>query len=146
MVVVSELDPDVAYPATPTVPESGLHSLGRFVAYGALRAWFAGRADCWVGEDRNVYYRNGDPAVVVAPDVICSRTRVRSPRGPPLLFSMPSLSMNRLSDRPSRSVRDFVLVTSVQIHASAKRGMLPNGSFPSAPAVMYSRYGPLSRR
>jgi len=67
--ILSGLDPDVAYPATPTVPESGLHSLARFAAYGALRAWFAERPGCWVGEDRNVYYRNGDPDIAVAPDV-----------------------------------------------------------------------------
>ena len=70
--VPTELDPDVLYPATPTVPESGLHSLGRFAAYGALRAWYAKRPDCWVGEDRNIYYRNGDPEVVAAPDVFVS--------------------------------------------------------------------------
>jgi len=67
--ILSELDPDVAYPATPTVPESGQHAMARYAAFGALRAWYAPRRDCWVGEDRNVYYRNGDPDIVLAPDV-----------------------------------------------------------------------------
>jgi len=38
----------------------------------ALRHWFAGRADiegAWVSCDINVYYQQGDPRVVVAPDV-----------------------------------------------------------------------------
>ncbi len=72
MTLLSELDPDVAYPATPTVPESGLHSLARFVVYGALRAFYASRAGCYVGEDRNIYWRRGDGTAVVAPDVFVS--------------------------------------------------------------------------
>ena len=69
MSLLSELDPDVAYPATASVPDSGLHTLARFATYGALRAHFAGRGDCFVGQDRNIYYRYGHPRVVVAPDV-----------------------------------------------------------------------------
>ena len=72
MTLLSELHPDVAYPATPTVPESGPHSRARSSIHGALRTWSAGRADCWVGEDRNIYYCHGDNRVVVAPDVIVS--------------------------------------------------------------------------
>ncbi len=69
MSLLSELDPDLAYPATTSVPDSGLHALARFAAYGALRAYFSGREDCFVGQDRNIYYRCGHPRVVVAPDV-----------------------------------------------------------------------------
>lgn len=69
MSLLSELDPDVVYPATASVPDSGLHALARFAAYGALRNHFAGRDGCFVGQDRNIYYRFGDPRVVVAPDV-----------------------------------------------------------------------------
>jgi Uma2 family endonuclease len=54
------------------VPESGLHSLARRAVHGALPAWYAGRADCWCGADRNIYYRHGDNGFVVAPDVIVS--------------------------------------------------------------------------
>ena len=69
MTLMSELDLDAVYPATPTVPDSVLHSVARHLAYGALRGHFAERRDCFVGEDNNVYYRFGDPAYVVAPDV-----------------------------------------------------------------------------
>ncbi|MCY4104666.1 MAG: Uma2 family endonuclease [bacterium] len=69
MSVLAELDPDVAYPATETVPESSLHSLVRFLAFGALRAHFAGRAGCYVGHDFNVYYRPLPAPAFVAPDV-----------------------------------------------------------------------------
>ena len=72
MSVLADLDPEVAYPATASVPDSGLHARCRFEVFGALSAWFADRDDCWVGEDRNVYYRLGDPGVVVAPDVMVS--------------------------------------------------------------------------
>ncbi len=68
MSVLAELDPDVAYPATPSVPETDLHSTARFLSYGALRAHFAGRSGCFVGQDLNVYYRRGD-RTFVAPDV-----------------------------------------------------------------------------
>lgn len=69
MSLLTDLDPDVVYPATESVPDSGLHSTRRYLVFGALRNRFADRADCWVGEDRNIYYREGDPRVVVAPDV-----------------------------------------------------------------------------
>ena len=69
MSLLTELDPDVAYPATESVPDSGLHALVLYLTYGALREHFAGRGGCFVGEDRNIYYRQGSPRVVVAPDV-----------------------------------------------------------------------------
>ncbi|MCY3926484.1 MAG: Uma2 family endonuclease [bacterium] len=68
MSVLTDLDPDVAYPATPSVPESDLHSLVRFLCYGALRGHFAGHRGCFVGQDLNIYYRRGD-RTFVAPDV-----------------------------------------------------------------------------
>ena len=69
MTLLGGLDPDVAYPATASVPDSDLHSRVRYLTYGALREHFAGRGDCFVGQDLNIYYRHGDPRVVVAPDV-----------------------------------------------------------------------------
>ncbi len=72
MSVLTGLDPDVAYPATPGVPESGLHALVRYQTYGALRGHFAGRPGCFVGQDRNIYYRRGDSKTFVAPDVFVS--------------------------------------------------------------------------
>lgn len=69
MSTLAELDPDVVYPATDSAPDSDLHHSRRFLVYGALRAWFWEREDAWVGADLNVYYRYGDPKVVVAPDV-----------------------------------------------------------------------------
>ncbi|MCY3807019.1 MAG: Uma2 family endonuclease [bacterium] len=69
MSVLTGLDPDVAYPATESVPDSGLHSLVRYLTYGALRAHFAGRPGCYVGQDRNVYYRPLPDSAFVAPDV-----------------------------------------------------------------------------
>ncbi|MCY3954071.1 MAG: Uma2 family endonuclease [bacterium] len=69
MSVLSELDPDVAYPATPSVPDSDLHSLVRYLTYGALREHFAGHPDCFVGQDLNIYYRRHPRRASVAPDV-----------------------------------------------------------------------------
>ena len=69
MTLLRGLDPDVAYPATASVPDSDLHSRVRYLTYGALREHFAGRGDCFVGQDLNIYYRHGDPRIVVAPDV-----------------------------------------------------------------------------
>ncbi|MCY3847010.1 MAG: Uma2 family endonuclease [Acidobacteria bacterium] len=69
MSVLAGLDPDVAYPATPSVPDSDLHSLVRFLCYGALRGHFAGLRGCFVGQDLNVYYRPLPARRVVAPDV-----------------------------------------------------------------------------
>jgi len=69
MTLLTELDPDVAYPPTPGVPESGLHALVRYLTYGALREHFAGHKGCFVGQDRNIYYRRGDNRTFVSPDV-----------------------------------------------------------------------------
>ena len=69
MSLLSGPDLDVEYPATVGVAESGLHALVRFLTYGALRNYFAGRRDCFVGQDRNIYYRYGDSKTFVAPDV-----------------------------------------------------------------------------
>ena len=68
MGVLTGLHPDVAYPATGSVPDSDQHSLVRFLAYGALRGHFEGRRGCFVGQDLNMYYRLGE-RIWVAPDV-----------------------------------------------------------------------------
>ena len=63
---------DVEYPEGPRVPEGDMQTRRRMELVLALRHWYAGRADiegAWVTCDINVYYRQGDPKVVVAPDV-----------------------------------------------------------------------------
>lgn len=70
MRVLTESDAGAAYPATPSVPDSDLHSRVRSETYWALRWHFAGRGDCFVGQDLNVYWRRGDNRTFVAPDVL----------------------------------------------------------------------------
>ena len=73
---------------------------------------------------------------------ICSFIRARSPRLPPLLLVIPILRMKSNSERPSISRRSLVLIASVHIHESSRRGRFPNGSLLSPPAMMTSLYGP----
>ena len=66
--------PEVAveYPEGPSMPEGDSQTRRRMEVTLALRHWFAGRAGAegaWVCCDINVYYKEGDPRVVVAPDV-----------------------------------------------------------------------------
>ncbi|MCY3951723.1 MAG: Uma2 family endonuclease [bacterium] len=71
MSVLAEVDPAVAYPATvPEMGEAPRHARAQFLAYGALSAHFAGRRDCFVGQDFNVYYRRAPDAAFVEPDVL----------------------------------------------------------------------------
>ena len=54
------------------MPEGDSQTRRRMELVLALRHWYAGRADvegAWVCCDINVYYKKGDPKVVVAPDV-----------------------------------------------------------------------------
>ena len=53
------------------MPESDSHTTRCMELLVALRHWYARRGvgDAWVCCDINVYYREGDPAVVVAPDI-----------------------------------------------------------------------------
>ena len=54
------------------VPEGDLHSRRRVELLFALRHWYAGRTDSdgvWVSCDINMYYKEGDPKTVVAPDI-----------------------------------------------------------------------------
>ncbi len=63
---------EVYYPEGPRVPEGNLQTKRRMELVIALRHWFDRRADdagAWVCCDINVYYKEGDPKVVVAPDV-----------------------------------------------------------------------------
>ena len=70
MSLTAGLDPAVAYPATaPEMAESGLHSKVRIQTYIALGDHFAGRPDCFVCTDRNLYYRPRPESAFVAPDV-----------------------------------------------------------------------------
>ncbi len=63
---------DVEYPEGPKVPEGDLQVSRRLELLVALRHWLAGRPDgdrSWASSDINVYYKQGDPRVVVAPDI-----------------------------------------------------------------------------
>ena len=63
---------EVEYPEGPKVPEGDLQVTRRLELLGALRHWLAGRPDgdsAWASADINVYYKEGDPRVVVAPDI-----------------------------------------------------------------------------
>lgn len=63
---------EIDYPeGPPSVPESDSHTTRRMELLAALRHWYARRDvdGAWVCCDINVYYREGDPKVVVAPDV-----------------------------------------------------------------------------
>ena len=63
---------DVEYPEGPRVPEGDMQTRRRMELVLALRHWYAGRdgiEGAWVCCDINVYYKEGDPKVVVAPDV-----------------------------------------------------------------------------
>ena len=63
---------EIYYPEGPQVPEGNLHTRRRVEVAWALRHWFERRGDdvgAWVCCDINIYYKQGDPEVVVAPDV-----------------------------------------------------------------------------
>ena len=63
---------EVDYPEGTPMPEGYLHMRRRMELAWALRHWFERRGDdvgAWVCCDINVYYKQGDPKVVVAPDV-----------------------------------------------------------------------------
>ncbi len=71
-VVVDPPGMDVEYPEGPQVPEGDLQTRRRMELLVALRHWLAnqpGGDRAWVCCDINVYYRQGDPRVVVAPDI-----------------------------------------------------------------------------
>ena len=63
---------DIEYPEGPSVPEGDMQVTRRLELLFALRNWYAGRTDfkkAWVCADHNIYYKEGDPRVVVALDV-----------------------------------------------------------------------------
>ncbi|MCY4102437.1 MAG: Uma2 family endonuclease [bacterium] len=71
-VAVDPLGSEVIYPEGPRVPEGDLQIRRRYELYGALRHWLAEHpdgTDAWVCCDINIYYKQGDPRVVVAPDL-----------------------------------------------------------------------------
>ena len=71
-IVADPPEVDVEYPEGPSMPEGDSQTRRRMELTLALRHWFAGRADsegAWVCCDINVYYKEGNPRVVVAPDV-----------------------------------------------------------------------------
>ena len=70
-VVTEPPEVEVYYPEGPQVPEGDSQTRRRMELVLALRHWFDRRAidGAWVCCDINVYYKQGDPKVVVAPDV-----------------------------------------------------------------------------
>ena len=71
-IVAGPPEVDIDYPEGPQVPEGDLQLRRRVELLVALRHWYARRSDAqgaWVCCDINVYYKQGDPKVVVAPDV-----------------------------------------------------------------------------
>ena len=71
-IVTEPPEVEVYYPEGPQMPEGNLQTRRRMELVIALRHWYGRRADdagAWVCCDINVYYKKGDPKVVVAPDV-----------------------------------------------------------------------------
>ena len=70
-VVAGPPEVGIDYPEGPRVPEGNLQTKRRMELVIALRHWFDRRAveGAWVCCDINVYYKEGDPKAVVAPDV-----------------------------------------------------------------------------
>ena len=70
-IVAGPPEVDIDYPEGPPMPEGNLQMTRRAELLVALRHWYARRGveDAWVCCDINVYYREGDPGVVVSPDV-----------------------------------------------------------------------------
>lgn len=71
-VTVGPPEVEVEYPEGEPVPEDDLHWTRQSEVVLSLRHWLAGHPDgdeAWVSASINIYYREGDPRVVVAPDV-----------------------------------------------------------------------------
>ena len=61
---------EVYYPEGPQVPEGDRQMRRRIELAVALRSWLAEhRPDAWVCCDINIYYQQGNPRIVVAPDI-----------------------------------------------------------------------------
>ena len=71
-IVTEPPEVEIDYPEGPQMPEGDLQTRRRIELTCALRRWYDRRGDdagAWVCCDINVYYKQGDPKVVVAPDV-----------------------------------------------------------------------------
>ena len=71
-VVAGSGEVEVEYPEGPRIPTGDLQTRRRMELMIALRRWLAGQPGgdrAWVCCNINVYYREGDPKVVVAPDI-----------------------------------------------------------------------------
>ena len=71
-VVTGPPEMEVYYPEGDPLPDGYLQTQRRMEIVIALRHWFDQRADvegAWVCCDMRVYYKEGDPEVMVAPDV-----------------------------------------------------------------------------
>jgi Uma2 family endonuclease len=64
--------PEVHYPDSDGQPmgETGIHVLAILMLYEALRRHFRGRTDVYIAADMFLYYQEGDPKKVKAPDVM----------------------------------------------------------------------------
>ena len=70
-IVAGPPEVEIDYPEGPPMPEGNLQMTRRAEVLMALRHWYARRGveGAWVCCDINVYYREGDPKVVVSPDI-----------------------------------------------------------------------------
>ena len=70
-IVAGPPEVEIDYPEGPPMPEGDLQTRRRVELLLALRHWYDRRnvEGAWVCCDINVYYREGDPKAVVAPDI-----------------------------------------------------------------------------
>ena len=108
----------VFYPSSDGQPmaETDLHAASMVYASCALRWWFEkrGQDDVYVGSNNFLYYEQGNPGAVVAPDVyvvIGASAHLRDtyllwnePKGPDFVLEVTSKSTRRTDERRKREV------------------------------------------
>ena len=108
----------VFYPCSDGQPmaETDLHAASMVYASCALRWWFEkrGQDDVYVGSNNFLYYEQGNPSAVVAPDVyvvVGAPAHLRDtyllwnePKGPDFVLEVTSKSTRRTDERRKRDV------------------------------------------
>ena len=108
----------VVYPCSDGQPmaETDIHAACMVYATYALRRWFdrRGREDVYVGSNNFLYYEQGNPRAVVAPDVyvvVGAPAHLRDtyllwnePKGPDFVLEVTSASTRRVDERRKRDV------------------------------------------
>ena len=109
----------VVYPCSDGQPmaETAIHGESMMYVTSALRRWFAkrGSADVWVGMNNFLYYEQGNPRAVVAPDVYVvvgapayplrdTYLLWNEPKGPDFVLEVTSKSTRREDERRKRDV------------------------------------------